>query len=192
MTADLQEVSAASRQRWANDHRHVPPESRARRPGPAWWQTCAPRELVTGRTRALPFSGDSHANLKTRERGLIKLLDWLEDQPGGNWQERWLASGAEEAGRAWMKVPMGWLAARGLARKYDAADLACGMIPLIGGQVIRPDYRWLLRLIPPICCHSSAGSPTPPGSRRWKRTARPPAAAGCPTGRRRSTGSPGS
>ena len=77
-------------------------------PGPVWWQTCTPRELVTGRTLALPFSGDSDANLKTRERGLGKLLDWLEDQPGGNWQERWLASRAEEAGRAWMQVPMDW------------------------------------------------------------------------------------
>lgn len=148
MTADLQELPALSRQRWANDHRHVPPESRARRSGPVWWQTCAPRELVVDRILALPFSGDSDANLKTRERGLGKLLDWLEDQPGSTWQERWLASGAEEAGRAWMKVPMDWLAARGRARKYDTADLACGMIPLIGGQVIRPNYRWLLRLIP--------------------------------------------
>ncbi len=148
MTANLQELPALSRQRWANDHRHVPPESRARRSGPVWWQTCAPRELVVDRILALPFSGDSDANLKTRERGLGKLLDWLEDQPGSTWQERWLASGAEEAGRAWMKVPMDWLAARGRARKYDAADLACGMIPLIGGQVIRPNYRWLLRLIP--------------------------------------------
>ena len=66
MTADLQEVSAPSRQRWANDHRHVPPESRARLPSPSWWQTCTPRELVTGRTLALPFSGDSDTNLKTR------------------------------------------------------------------------------------------------------------------------------
>ena len=92
MTADLQELPAPSRQRWANDHRHVPPESRARRSGPVWWQTCAPRELVVDRILALPFSGDSDANLKTRERGLGKLLDWLEDQPGSTWQERWLAA----------------------------------------------------------------------------------------------------
>lgn len=192
MTADLQELSAPSRQRWANDHRHVPPESRARRPGPVWWQTCTPRELVIDRTLALPFSGDSDANLKTRERGLGKLLDWLEDQPGGNWQERWLASGAEEAGRAWMQVPMEWLAARGRARKYDAADLACGMIPLSGGRSSARTTGGCCASSPLICCRSSAGSPIPTGSRGWKRTARPPAATGCPIERRRSTGSAGS
>ncbi|MGH3233229.1 MAG: tyrosine-type recombinase/integrase [Streptosporangiaceae bacterium] len=148
MTADLQQLPAPSRRRWASDHRHVPPESQARRPDPVWWQACAPREAVLQRTLALPFTGDSDANLKTRERGLIKLLDWLEDQPGGNWQERWLASGAEAAGRDWKRVPVEWLTARDHARKYDTIDLVGGMIPLIGGQVIRPNYQWLLRLIP--------------------------------------------
>ena len=27
--------------------------------------------------------------------GLASLLDWLEDQPGDSWQDRWLASGAD-------------------------------------------------------------------------------------------------
>src|SRR5216683_1848619 len=148
MMADLREVSTPSRNRWASDHRHVPAESQARRPDAVWWQTCASREAVIERTLMLSFSGDSDANLRTRERGLVKVLDWLEDQPGGNWQERWLASGAEEAGIAWARLPLKWLAARGRARKYDAADLACGMVPLIGGQVIRPNYRWLLCLRP--------------------------------------------
>jgi hypothetical protein len=148
MTADLLQLSMPSRRRWASDHRHVPPESQARRPDPVWWQACAPREAVLQRTLALPFTGDSDANLKTRERGLIKLLDWLEDQPGGNWQERWLASGVEAAGRDWKRVPVEWLTARDHARKYDTIDLVGGMIPLIGGQVIRPNYQWLLRLIP--------------------------------------------
>jgi hypothetical protein len=148
MTTDLQQLSTPSRRRWASDHRHVPPESQARKPDAVWWQTCAPREAVLQRTLALPFTGDSEANIRTRERGLVKLLDWLEDQPGSNWRERWLASGVEEAGRDWKRVPLEWLAARGRARKYDTIDLSCGMIPLIGGQVIRPNYRWLLRLIP--------------------------------------------
>jgi hypothetical protein len=134
MTLDLQQLPAPVRQRWASDHRHVPPESQARRPDLVWWQTCAPREAVLKRTLALPFTGDSGANLKTRERGLLKLLDWLEDRRGGTWQERWLASGVEEAGSSWMRVPLHWLAERGRTRKYDDADLACGMVPLIGGQ----------------------------------------------------------
>ncbi|WP_207757404.1 tyrosine-type recombinase/integrase [Nonomuraea cypriaca] len=113
-----------------------------------WWQTREPREAIIERTLALPFSANSDANLRSRERGLIKLLDWLEAQPGDTWQERWLASGVEEAGRDWKRVPLEWLAARDRARKYDTIDLSCGMIPLLGGQVLRPNYRWLLRLIP--------------------------------------------
>jgi Phage integrase family len=148
MTIDLDQLPAPVRQDRASDHRHVPPESQARRPDLVWWQTCAPREAVLQRTRGLPFAANSPANLKTRERGLIKLLDWLEDQPGGTWQERWLASGAEEAGSSWMRIPLDWLGARGRTRNYDDADLACGMTPLVGGQVIRPNYRWLLRLRP--------------------------------------------
>ncbi|MFF6980208.1 hypothetical protein ACFZAV_21300 [Streptomyces sp. NPDC008343] len=43
---------------------------------------------------------------------------------------------------------MQWLAEHQRARKYDRADLCCGMIPLLGGQVVRPAYRWLLRQRP--------------------------------------------
>ncbi|WP_318219183.1 tyrosine-type recombinase/integrase [Streptomyces sp. SCL15-6] len=130
--------------------RHAPlPAGQEKREAPAtWWQTEEPREQVLERTLALPFTADSDANLRTRHRGLIKLLDWLEDQPGRTWQERWMASGAEEAGREWTRVPMQWLADRQRARKYDRADLCCGMIPLLGGQVVRPAYRWLLRQRP--------------------------------------------
>jgi len=49
---------------------------------------------------------------------LRRLLDWLEAQPGGTWQQRWQASGAEQSGKDW------------------AAPLA--------GQVIRPGLAWLL------------------------------------------------
>ncbi|WP_158690687.1 hypothetical protein [Streptomyces sp. 142MFCol3.1] len=59
-----------------------------------------------------------------------------------------MASEAEEAGREWTRLPMQWLAERQRARKYDRADLCCGMIPLLGGQVVRPAYRWLLRQRP--------------------------------------------
>jgi hypothetical protein len=36
-----------------------------------------------------------HAN---HRRGLPVLLDWLGEQPGRTWQQRWLASGADAAG----------------------------------------------------------------------------------------------
>jgi len=148
MTAGLQQLPVPARLKETSDHRHVPPGSLVRRPAPDWWQTCAAREAVLQRTLALPFTANSAPNVKTRERGLVKLLDWLGDQQGSTWQERWLASGAEAAGSSWLKIPLDWLAQRGRTRKYDDADLACGMIPLIGGQVLRPNYRWLMRLRP--------------------------------------------
>lgn len=47
MTVDLQQLAASNHQRWASDHRHVPPESRARTPEEVWWQTRTPREAVS-------------------------------------------------------------------------------------------------------------------------------------------------
>jgi hypothetical protein len=48
-----------------------------------------------------PFRSDSADVRGCVRRGLTALLDWLEQQPGQTWQERWLASGAEAEGRAW-------------------------------------------------------------------------------------------
>ncbi|QCX82648.1 Phage integrase family protein (plasmid) [Streptomyces sp. YIM 121038] len=129
-------------------HAPLPPGQEIREVPTSWWQTEESREKVLERTLALPFTADTDTNQRTRRRGLIKLLDWLEDQPGRTWQERWTASGAEEAGREWPRLPMQWLAEHQRARKYDRADLCCGMIPLLGGQVVRPAYRWLLRQRP--------------------------------------------
>jgi hypothetical protein len=79
---------------------------------------------------------------KTRRRGPNKLLDWLQRQPGGTWQERWLASGADAAGFDWADLP---LSGRVPARRHHRDELCCGLELLVAGQVIRPGYRWLLR-----------------------------------------------
>lgn len=129
-------------------HAPLPPGQEPREAPASWWQTEQPREQVIEQTLALVFTASSVVNRRNRERGLTKLLDWLQDQPGQTWQDRWLISGAEDAGAAWAKLPMSWLARQGQARNYDRADLCCGMIPLLAGQVVRPDYRWLLRQRP--------------------------------------------
>jgi integrase len=79
---------------------------------------------------------------KTRRRGLAKVLDWLQDQPGDTWQQRWLASGADAAGFDWADLP---LRGRGPVRRHHRDELCTGMRLLVCGQVIRPGYRWLLR-----------------------------------------------
>ena len=84
-------------------------------PGPAfsesWPATCQTRDAVWDRLTRAPFVVDNAHTQKIRLRGLTFLLDWLEDQPGRTWQERWLASGADAAGAGWRKSPARWLQA---------------------------------------------------------------------------------
>ena len=59
------------------------------------------------------FVLDNANSQDRRVRGLAWLLDWLADQPGETWQQRWMASGADAAGGAWRHMPIAWLQARG-------------------------------------------------------------------------------
>ncbi len=107
-----------------------------------WWQTRQSREDLE--ERLLGLFTDPGAGLtrdKTRRRGLAKLLDWLQRQPGDTWQERWLASGADAAGSGWTGLP---LKGRVPARRHHRDELLAGLVLLVAGQVIRPAYRWLL------------------------------------------------
>ena len=114
------------------------------RPFPqSWWQTRQSREVLVERLLGLftdPAAGRTRD--KTRRRGLAKLLDWLQRQPGDSWQEKWLASGADAAGFGWTDLP---LKDRVPARGHHRDELCTGLVLLVAGQVLRPGYRWLLR-----------------------------------------------
>jgi hypothetical protein len=113
------------------------------RPGEeSWWQARQSGEDLVGRLLGL-FTGPAAvlARDKTRRRGLVKLLDWLQRQPGGTWQERWLASGADAAGSGWTELP---LKGRVPIRRHHRDELFAGLVLLVAGRVIRPGYRWLL------------------------------------------------
>jgi hypothetical protein len=114
------------------------------RPFPqSWWQTRQDREALAERLLGLftdPAAGRTRD--KTRRRGLFKLLDWLQRQPGVTWQEKWLASGADAAGFDWTDLP---LKDRVPARGHHREELCTGLVLLVAGQVLRPGYRWLLR-----------------------------------------------
>ena len=85
-----------------------PPPEWEPRPFPqSWWQTRQSREVLTGRLLGLfTDPGAGRTRDKTRRRGLTKLLDWLQRQPGDTWQEKWLASGADAAGFGWADLPL--------------------------------------------------------------------------------------
>ena len=107
-----------------------------------WWQTRQGRENLAERLLGLFTNpGAGLTRDKTRRRGLAKLLDWLQRQPGDTWQERWLGSGADAAGSGWSELP---LEGRVPIRPHQRDELFAGLVLLVAGQVIRPGYRWLL------------------------------------------------
>ena len=77
-------------------------------------------------------------------RGLPVLLDWLEEQPGRTWQQRWLASGADAAGDQWAAGPASWLRRRGMFSASRLELMTSSLLVLVGADVIRPSLGWLL------------------------------------------------
>jgi hypothetical protein len=147
-----------------------PPEWEPRPFPQGWWQTRQDREALTGRLLGMftdPAAGRTRD--KTRRRGLDKLLDWLQRQPGETWQDRWLASGADAAGSSWADLPMtGHIP----ARRHHRDALASGLVLLVAGQVIRPGYRWLLRQRQPVMLAEARAAIDPGGFARIQNQAK--------------------
>ena len=115
--------------------------------GTDWPATGQQRDQVWERLTCAPFArpdnpGRSHRG--SHELGLELLLDWLEDQPGASWQDRWVASGVEVAGRAWRQIPASWLDDHGhrVEWRHDAWFRA--LLLAIAADVIRPAVAWLV------------------------------------------------
>ena len=71
-----------------------------RTPPPTWPATEHHQDRVLARLLAPPFTLDGADTQQRRRRGLIGVVDWLAEQPGTTWQQRWRASGAEALGNA--------------------------------------------------------------------------------------------
>ncbi|MGI8448288.1 MAG: hypothetical protein ACR2MP_14125 [Streptosporangiaceae bacterium] len=127
---------------------------RARFPGrPAadgWDATRQDRHSVLARLLAPPFTVDSPSTQHGRRFALLRFLDWLEDQPGQTWQERWNASGVDTGGRAdprWKDVPVRWLKQTGrtaVGGTFIDTIIGSGLRVLACGDVVRPSVSWLL------------------------------------------------
>jgi hypothetical protein len=81
---------------------------------------------------------------EARRRGLPLLLDWLADQPGDTWQQRWMASGADAAGTDWAQSPEEWLRRRGNYSENRLELMTSSLLVVVGADVVRPSLAWLL------------------------------------------------
>lgn len=109
----------------------------------SWPATEQSRNVVEQRLTVSPFVMDKPQSQRVRAAGVHMMLDWLADQPGLTWQQRWAASGAESAGAGWRTVAAGWSGARGQGSPWRLAALSGALAVVISADVIRPSTRWV-------------------------------------------------
>ena len=92
-------------------------------------------------------AGASPKEMRRRLRDAEVLLEWLRRCPGESWQQRWLASGADTAGKSWPDLVTSGLAGTPTAERVPpekVRSLATGSAGrLILMDVLRPGYDWL-------------------------------------------------
>jgi len=79
-----------------------------------------------------------------RKRALTWFLDWLSAQPGQTWQQRWMASGADEAGGNWRDEPIAWQREQGRASQWLRDELSGALVVSACGDIVRPSLRCLV------------------------------------------------
>ena len=123
---------------WLGGYRAARTRFRSRPAEADWPATVQGREQVSGQLAAADAAGQPDT------AGIEALLDWLEDQDGGSWQQRWLASGAEELGARWLQLPAQWLHRRASHSHARASMLPRALITIICADIVRPSLAWLV------------------------------------------------
>jgi len=123
---------------------NVRPAAAARPQGTDWPATRQDREQTWARLTRPPFVLANRASQGGRRFGLGLLLDWLADQPGRTWQDRWLASGADAAGTACRQVLAAWLRQHGHDTQHRLDVVARAVLVAISADVVRPSLGWLV------------------------------------------------
>ena len=147
-----------------------------RRPG-------QPVAQVLARVLAAPFALDNRLSQQTRRRACWPCWTGWQTQPGDTWQQRWLASGAED--RPGLAGP-GRRRGRRRPRHHGPAapHLSPALLVLICADVIRPSLGWLLRFAPArrSLAAEMARTRDPAGVRRAGRAVHAAAGSGCRAG----------
>ena len=114
------------------------------RPDPVDWPvTHLAHEPVLGLITRPPFTLPNPGTRNMQARGAGLALDWLAGFPGGTWQQRWHASGAEDAGAGWKQDCAGWMDARGVHAGNRMDELSIGLILAVCADIVRPGLPWL-------------------------------------------------
>lgn len=109
-----------------------------------WQATCGGRGGVDQVIAAAATELPTQRVREARRRGVPLLLDWLADQPGDTWQQRWMASGADAAGQDWAQEPGRWLRRRGNYSQNRLELMTSSLLVVVGADVVRPSLTWLL------------------------------------------------
>jgi hypothetical protein len=113
---------------------------------PSWPATEQGREQVLHRLLRPPFVVSKPGTQGHHRLALIAAVSWLQAQDGGTWQQRWLASGAEDDPGGWLGLANRWRNASSstVSQKTMIDSLRAGIGLLVFGDVIRPSIGWLL------------------------------------------------
>jgi hypothetical protein len=115
------------------------------RPAAADWPaTRQGRDEAFERLTSGIFVLDNEGSQERRRRALKWFLDWLSDQPGGTWQQRWMASGADAAGGQWRQEPIAWQREHGRESQWLRAELSGALVVSVCGDLVRPSLACLV------------------------------------------------
>jgi integrase len=117
-----------------------------RPPGTDWAPTQRDRQSVEALLTQPPFAPPKRYSRHpgAYDAAVGGMLDWLLDQPGDTWQDRWLASGADADGRSWRHIPVAWLADRGRDQSWMHDWFFRALFTSFGADLIRPSLNWLV------------------------------------------------
>lgn len=110
----------------------------------SWPSSTGSCDDVLTRLVSAPFVLDSTAKQAKRVGAIRLFSQWLTDQPGDSWQQRWLASGADAAGAQWRQVLIGWVREQGPVSAWREENLAEALPVAISADIVRPSLSWLV------------------------------------------------